>query len=367
MRWERGGGVIVGKGRPVSGQSQVSGQRTVSRAERNVGGPWDAGSMATTWDRIDLVPLVLVKGSEAVFADRTVGRLLEQARERDPEVEITRVDAASYEPGALTYMASPSLFGEQRLILVEGAESMNDAFLEDALEYVAAPAPDVWFIVRHGGGMRGKRLLDLLAKAGAVVLCDPLKGDSAKGEFVLADLHRAGRRIEKGAVDALIQAAGAELRELEAAVRQLVSDTTGTITVGMVDRYHGGRVEASGFRVGDAAVAGNAGEAVALARHAMATGTPGVALVAALAAKLRTLAKVGGARGRRLNAADLGMAPWQFQRAEKELAGWTAAGLAEAISAVAQADHEVKGASRDPEFAVERALLRVVQARGPQR
>ncbi|HEY5553336.1 MAG TPA: DNA polymerase III subunit delta, partial [Cellulomonas sp.] len=36
--------------------------------------------------------------------------------------------------------------------------------------------------------------------------------------------------------------------------------------------------------------------------------------------------------------------------------------LAAAITAVAQADAEVKGASRDPEFAVERAVLRVASA-----
>jgi DNA polymerase-3 subunit delta len=115
--------------------------------------------------------------------------------------------------------------------------------------------------------------------------------------------------------------------------------------------------------VADAAIAGDAAAAVTLARHAMATGTPAVPLVAALAAKLRTLAKVGAMRGRGLSASQVGLAPWQVQRAERELRGWTPEALADAITAVAQADAEVKGASRDPDFAVERAILRVAAAR----
>lgn len=63
-------------------------------------------------------------------------------------------------------------------------------------------------------------------------------------------------------------------------------------------------------------------------------------------------------------AKDLGLAPWQVDRARRELAGWTPEGLATAISAVAQADAEVKGAGRDPVFAVERAVLTIARAHG---
>ena len=137
------------------------------------------------------------------------------------------------------------------------------------------------------------------------------------------------------------------------------------MTAEVVGRYYGGRVEATGFRVADAAVAGRAGEAVALLRHALATGSDPVPLVAALAAKLRALVKVGAARGQGLDPVrDLGLAQWQVARARRELAGWTPEALALAIRAVAQADAEVKGAGRDPVFAVERAVLAVAQAAG---
>lgn len=320
-------------------------------------------SRSLPWDRAELGPVILVRDAEPVLGDRVLASLLAQARAEDPEVEVSRLAAATYEAGQLTWLASPSLFGERRLVVVEGAEAMNDAFLTDCLSYVEAPAEDVWLVVRHGGGNRGKKLLDALGRSGTVVACEAVKRESDKVEFVRGDFRRAGRRIEPEAVQALIDAVGSDLRELDSAVRQLLADTTGMVTAAIVDRYHAGRVEASGFRVADAALAGDAATAITLARHALATGTTAVPLVAALAAKLRTLAKVGAMRGRSLSPGDLGLAPWQVQRAERELRGWRPESLAQAITAVARADAEVKGLSRDPEFAVERAILRVVAAR----
>lgn len=320
-------------------------------------------SRSLSWEAAELGPVVLVRDGEPVLGDRVLAALLVRARAVDPEVEVSRLAAATYEAGQLTWLASPSLFGERRLVMVEGAEAMNDSFLTECLAYLEAPADDVWLVVRHGGGNRGKRLLDALGRTGTVVACEAVKRESDKVEFVRGDFRRAGRRIDQEAVQALVDAVGSDLRELDAAVRQLLADTTGVVTAATVNRYHAGRVEASGFRVADAALAGDAATAITLARHAIATGTPAVPLVAALAAKLRTLAKVGAMRGRSLSAADIGLAPWQVQRAERELRGWRPESLAEAISAVARADEEVKGLSRDPDFAIERALLRVVAAR----
>jgi DNA polymerase-3 subunit delta len=171
--------------------------------------------------------------------------------------------------------------------------------------------------------------------------------------------------MEPRAVRSLVDAVGSDLRELAAACSQLVADTTGLIGPDVVERYYGGRIEATGFRVADAAIAGSSGQAVALLRHALATGVDPVPIVAALAAKLRILAKVAAVRGRGTAAVrELGLAPWQTDRALADLRRWTPEGLAVAISSVAQADAEVKGESRDPRFAVERAVLRVAAASG---
>ncbi|WP_087510247.1 DNA polymerase III subunit delta [Cellulomonas iranensis] len=316
------------------------------------------------WSQAEPAPVVLVSGAEALLSERASERIVARVRETDPDVEVTRVDAATYAAGELTVLTSPSLFAEGKVVLVEGVERAGDALLLDAEAYLADPVPDVVVVLRHGGGQRGKRLLDAAKRAQVpTVACDPVKTDADKSAFVQDELRRAGRRADARGVRALVDAVGSDLRELAAACAQLVGDTTGLIGEEAVQRYHGGRVEATGFQVAGAAVAGDAGKAVALLRHALATGLDPVPIVAAVAARLRTLAKVGAVRGRGAAAArELGMAPWQVDRAAQDLRRWTPEGLAVAISAVAQADAEVKGEGRDPRFAVERAVLRVAAA-----
>lgn len=256
---------------------------------------------------------------------------------------------------------------------MSGVEEATDDFVKDARAYVDSaeaafddPQGSVTLVLRHGGGPRFKGLLDAArATTPQVVECLPLKKDQDKQEFVLAEFHQAGRGITGPAVRALVEAVGTDLRELASSCAQLVADTEGRVDVPDVTRYHGGRVEVTGFRVADEAVAGHTAQALVLLRHALATGLDPVPMVAALAVKLRALAKVSVAtRGRSADlAGQLGMAPWQVDRARRELNGWTPAGLAAAIVAVAEADAMVKGGGRDPVYAVERAVVTVASCR----
>ena len=285
-------------------------------------------------------------------------RVRSQVRATSPDVEITRLDAAAYEPGALTLHVSPSLFGENKLIEVEGVEGMNDAFLADALAYVARPEPDAVLVLRHAGGVRGKKLLDAVKAGGwPVVDCQPLKKDADKTAFVTAEFRAAGRKISGEAVQSLVNAVGANLAELAAACNQLIADASGAVTPELVDRYYGGRIEATAFKVADAAMAGNGPAALSALRHALATGADPVPLVAALAAKLRTLAKVAGAQGSSAQIArELGMQPWLVEQAQRDVRRWTPEGLVRSIQVTAEADAQVKGLSRDPVYAVEHAV-----------
>jgi len=318
-----------------------------------------------TWDSAPLAPLVLVQGAEGLLVDRAIERITEQARAADPNVERTVTLGSAYQSGELSMLTSPSLFGEARLVIIDNAETASDALITDMVAYVAAgPAPDVWMVLAHRGGVRGKKMLDAVKASGApLVTCDPIKKDTDKVSFAAAEFKRAGRRASAGAVRALVEALGSDLRELAAACQQLIGDSQGAIDEHLVDKYYGGRVEATGFKVADAAVAGNAAQAISLLRHALDTGTDPVPIVAALALKVRTLAKAGAMRSG-YSASELGMAPWQADKARRELQNWTPDGLADAITAVAQADAEVKGQGRDPVFAVERAVLAIAAAYG---
>jgi DNA polymerase-3 subunit delta len=318
-----------------------------------------------TWHSARPAPVVLVYGPEDVLGERAIGLIAHAMDQAGSAPTVTRLDAAAYHAGDLLAATSPSLFAEPGLVVVEGAEAMTDAFLADALAYVAAPDPEVVVVVRHRGGVRGKRLLDALRGSAVEYTCPAVTKDADLVSFVTSEFSRAGRRISASAVRALVDSVGADIAELAAASAQLMSDVDGAIDDDVVAKYYGTRVNATGYAVADAAVAGDSVRAVSLARHAIETGTDPVPLIAALASKLRTLVKVGAARGRGgLDPRELGLAPWQVDRARKELVKWDANRLALAIEAVAQADADVKGASRAPAFALERVVRTVAELAG---
>ncbi len=315
-------------------------------------------------------PLLLVTGPEELLVERAVASTVAELRHTDPDLEVIRLAASAYEPGELGIQTSPSLFGGDKAVVLEGLDEASDELQTDLLDYLADPADDVTLIVTHRAGQRGKKVLDLLRKQGArTVECPAIRTDRDKGDFVANELRRQGRKATPEAVRALVEALGKDVRELASACAQLVSDTQGVIDDKLVEIYHGGKVEATGFRVADATMTGQTGEALRLLRHAIATGVDPVPIVAVLAAQLRQLVKVGSAgRGTSQQVArELGMAPWQVDKARRLVGHWDADGLGQAIQAVAAADFEVKGGGRDPVYAVERAILTITTVRAGSR
>lgn len=309
------------------------------------------------WDQVRPAPIVLVSGTETVLADRSIRLLRDILRAEDPSLEVSDIDAGAYAPGELLTLASPSLFAEPRLIRVENVDKMTDAFLEETLAYVQAPADETYLVLRYPSGTRGKKLLDAIragAGGGIEIVCAELKRDSDKQDFVAAEFAAARRKITGPGLRALVSAFSDDLAELAAACQQLLADTVEDVTEETVARYYGGRVETTAFAVADAAIAGHHGEALGLLRHALASGADPVPMVAAFASKIRTMAKLAGQRGSSNDLAQrFGLAPWQVDRAKRDLQGWTDAGLGRAIQTLAETDAQVKGGGRDPIYALE--------------
>ncbi|SBS70898.1 DNA polymerase III subunit delta [uncultured Microbacterium sp.] len=322
-----------------------------------------------SWRSPQPAPVVLVSGPEEVCAERATAGIREYLRAEDASLEVSDLRADDYAAGSLFALTSPSLFGEPRLVRVTGVEKCSDAFLTEALAYLEAPQEGATVVLRHtGASVRGKKLLDAIragSGGGVEIACPAIKRDSDKFDFAAGEFKAAHRRIAPTALRALVSAFADDVTELAAACQQLISDVAGDIGEDVVQRYYGGRVEASAFTVADTAIAGRYGEALIALRHALASGADPVPLVAAIASKLRTMARVAGSRepAREL-ASRLGLKDWQVDRARRDLAGWSEASLGIAIQAAARADAEVKGASRDPVFAVER-LVTVIATRAP--
>ncbi|MQY02757.1 DNA polymerase III subunit delta [Actinomadura macrotermitis] len=311
--------------------------------------------------------ITLIVGDEELLVDRAVGDVVAAARADDPETEVVDLGPGGLEPGRLAELTSPSLFGGGKVLVLRAAQDLGKDLSAEVLRYAKDPAEGVALVAVHPGGAKGKALADGLAKLGARrVSCPKITKAGERIDFVRGEIRRAGGKISPDGAHNLVEAVGNDLRSLAAACSQLVADNGGRIDDAAVARYYRGRAETTGFNVADEAIAGRLAEALEQLRWALATGVPPVLIVSALARGVRGLAKVGGAprgaRGASL-AKELGMPPWQIERVQRQLRGWTGDGVARALMAVTEADLAVKGGAADPAYALEKTVSTIVAAR----
>ncbi len=325
---------------------------------------------------IDVAAITLIVGEEELLVERAVAAARAAvaessalADEGSPEAgpDVHDVNAADLAHGELSMLTSPSLFGGQCVVIVRAAQDASSAVATELAQLAASLPADVYLVIAHAGGTKGKSLLTALGAAGARrVNCASVRRFGERLDFLRAEFARAGRKADERGLRALIDAVGSDLRDLAAACDQLVSDTEGVITAEVVGRYWRGRAEATGFSVADRVLEGNLADALAQLRWALAVGTAPVLITSALARGIRTLALVGSAsRGKSADAlaSELAMPSWMIDKARQQLQGWSSAGLARAHGAVALADAQVKGEAVSAGYALERALRIIAECR----
>ncbi len=313
--------------------------------------------------------IYLLLGSEAALSDRALSKLT--AELKSESAEITTLFAGDVSVGEISDALSPSLFSERRALILRDLQDLIEDAKPEITRYLDQTDPTLTLVLVHKGGIKGKALLDQIKKVKPeIITCDPLKKESEKEDFVKNLFLDLGRKATPGAISALVNATGTDLRELSASISQLASDTpAGPIDESHVDKYHQGKIETTGFDVADKVMDGNFAESLITLRHALTTGTDPVMITSAIASSLRGIAKVSGTnRGQKSFelAGELGMAPWQIDKARRQLNRWNANTLTAAVEAIAKCDAQVKGGASDPIYALEQALSRICAARSGQ-
>ena len=311
------------------------------------------------------VGLVLIQGPESLLADRAISQVVSKY----PNAQISNLYSDELEVGVITDNLAPSLFGDQRVVVIRDIQDLAAECTEEIASYLENQDENLVLVLWHKGGVKGKGLVDKVKKLNPQLLpAEAIKKDSEKSDFIRNEFKNLNRKISTEAVQALIDSLGSDLRELGAACSQLASDVElqKIIDAEDVAKYQQGRVESTGFDVADAAVEGKTAEALIALRNALATGTDPVLIVSALASSFRTLAKVSGSsKGSNPYelASSLALAPWQIDKARKQLNGWSENGLVKAVIAIAAVDADIKGAASDPKYALERAIMTVSTAK----
>ena len=305
--------------------------------------------------------ITLLQGGESLLADRAISQIIAKFK----GATVSTLEASELELGGITDALAPSLFGDSRVVVIKEIQDLPTELGEEITSYLEAQDESVELVLLHKGGVKGKALLEKIKKLKPTIIpCDVIKKDGEKSDFIRSEFKRLGRTISTEAVQALIDALGSDLRELGGACSQLAADVTAGKMIDETDvmKFQNGRIETTGFDVADAALDGRRDVALIALRNALATGTDPVLITSALAGSLRTLAKVSGAsRGVKSFdlAGPLGLAPWQIDKARRQLSKWTPSTLAGAVVAVAQADADIKGAAVDPIHSLERAIIAI--------
>lgn len=311
--------------------------------------------------------VILITGPEALLAERAVRDIVTRLRAEAPGVELSVVEAPRLDGQKLAEITSPSLFSTLRAAVVTDLANLSSELADPVVALAASPVEDLALVLVHGGGNKGKALLDKVKKAKVEVVDCPTPKAWELPQFVAAEVRRGGSTIDSAASQFLVEAVGHDLRALAAAVLQLIADSeTASISVELVRRYFGGRSEVTSFAVADAALAGRTGVAMEQLRWALSTGVAPVLVTSALASGLRGLGRlITASPGLSENdlAREVGVPPWKLRSMRPQARGWDQSGLANALKAVAAADGEVKGAASDAGFALERVVLTVAKLR----
>jgi DNA polymerase III subunit delta len=138
------------------------------------------------------------------------------------DTKATEVDAAEWQGGELQGLATPSLFGEPRALLVNDARSLRKETLDEIGRYLTAPDPDATLVLACVVADRGK------VPAALQKLVEPL-GEIRKVDIARKDLEPwlVGRAKQLGldlaipGARALVETLGPEPGQLVAALGQL--------------------------------------------------------------------------------------------------------------------------------------------------
>ena len=304
-------------------------------------------------------------GEEELLRARAVSAVRAAVVAHHEEAEEHELAAAGLPVGQLADVLAPSLFGGHRLVVVTGVQECAAALAESLISYAKDPDPDLTLVIVHFGGKRNEALVKAFRSAGAALdECPKVTSIGDRIAFVRNEVRQAGGRITPDAASALVDAIGADLRQLSSAASQLVSDFGGNVDADAVARFHHGQAEVTGFTVAERMLVGDRAGSIEMLRWALQRGVAHVLIADAIADGVRTAARVKSLNARSGDLArTLGMPFWKVDRASAQARGWSIDGLQQAIGVAAELNADVKGAAASADYALERAVRRIVTIR----
>jgi DNA polymerase-3 subunit delta len=161
--------------------------------------------------------VVLFWGSDSFLLRDAALRFLGDVRPRE-------IEAEEWAGGETADLATPSLFGDQRALLVTDCRRLTEDALKELGAYLDAPAPEAFLVLTAEVGERGKvpaALTKLLKDRGEVREVAVARKDL--GRWVVDRAGGKGLKIQTNAAAALVETIGEWPAALDGALDQLSS------------------------------------------------------------------------------------------------------------------------------------------------
>ena len=295
----------------------------------------------------------LITGPEQFFVDRAMAEIKSNLSQLGPFDQTTIEVNDELARGDLTAIASPTLLGGNRLLMIEGSEALEESLVDEILAIAMSNDEELWLVFRHRDGRKNRKLLTELKEICEQVEANEIKDSRGYKAFVVDEVARYKRKISPDAVDALRTSLGDDLGLLAGAINQITASTTGNISLEMVAQYFDGIAQLRAYHVTDPLWAGDLTQALEKFRWLVLHDGAGanIQVVAALASDLRTMVKIMGAQpGQRDNeiAAQIGMPgnmAWKVPKLRAIARGWKPSALAYFTNRLAEIDAQIKGSA----------------------
>jgi DNA polymerase III subunit delta len=221
--------------------------------------------------------------------------LRQAAQEAFGDVRPVEIDGSAWRPGSTSDLATPSLFGEERGLLITAAQALPRDALDEVARYASQPVPGGRLVLAHEVGPRAKgppkAVVSALGKGAEVrrVAVD------RKGlpDWVRGRAGVRGLAATPQGVQALIQTLGEDPGVLDQAVEQLAaSHTEEGITPRAVAAQFRGLGDRRIWELCDSAFGGDPAGAMRALMGMLEAGDEPLVILAGIASRLRDLIRV---------------------------------------------------------------------------
>jgi DNA polymerase-3 subunit delta len=267
------------------------------------------------------------------------------------EIKPTEVDAAEWQGGELQDLATPSLFGEPRALLITDARSLTKEAMGELATYLQAPDPDVRLVICCQTAERGRvpaALEKLMKPVGVITQAAIARKDLES--WVMDRAHVAGVDLAGPAARTLVETLGEEPGQLASALEQLAGAFAGQrITPQVVAQQFRGLGEQKVWDLCDRAFGQDLPGAIRSLRSIEAGGDDALKTLGGISMRLRDLIRVR-ALPDRMPPAQVAKAAglrfdWQARRYQQQARNYSMGALLDLHARVTEADRALKSGS----------------------